>query len=211
MAGPSGATGLTSPLSADPAPEGRTRPSARRLLRITALVAVLALGVAWLLPPLGKGWAGAASGPPGSELDSRPDSTAARIKFVPSGEVRFGVEVRNTTFLPVVIDGLRTGRWAIEDVHLVLGTDPRTLSLEDGYVRAFAPITLSPGQTQFIGVVGRFQACQSARPNWATGSTATFSALRFDVRVAGFLPAEADVELIQPVELVGDADAACPA
>jgi hypothetical protein len=61
-----------------------------------------------------------------------------------------------------------------------------------------------------IGVIGRFPPCPNARPNWATGTSATFTALRFDVRVAGILPAEADVALLQAVELVGDADLACP-
>jgi hypothetical protein len=95
-------------------------------------------------------------------------------------------------------------------VHLILGVDPNLLSLDDEHVRAFERITLNPGASQFIGVVGRFPTCPNARPNWATGITATFTALRFDVRVAGLLPAEADVPLLQAVELVGDADVACP-
>jgi len=171
---------------------------------------LVAIVLAWLLPPLGTGNAGVAAGPPGSEQEADPQTDAVQIKFVPSGEVRFGVEIRNTTFLPVTIAGLRGGRWVIEDVHLVLGTDPDYVGLEDGHVRAFEPITLSPGATQLVGVIGRFPACPNARPNWATGTTATFTALRFDVRVAGILPAESDVALLQPVDLVGDADVACP-
>jgi hypothetical protein len=202
---------LTFPSNAEEPPAaGRRRPSAGRLITAGLLVVVVAIVVAWLLPPLGTGQSGAAAGPPGSEAGADPESGATQIRFVPAGEVRFGVEVRNTTFLPVTIDGLRGGRWVIEDVHLVLGTDPNLLSLADEHVRLFEPITLSPGATRLIGVVGRFPACPSARPNWATGTTATFTALRFDVRVAGLLPAEADVALLQPVELVGDADAACP-
>ena len=85
-----------------------------------------------------------------------------------------------------------------------------TLGLEDAQIVAFTPFTLPPGGSRFIGVIGRFPPCADARPNWAPGVGLKILVLRLDVRVAGVLPMEADVPLLQPLELRGNADVACP-
>lgn len=187
------------------------------LRRRTALVALLValvssgIGAAWLLRPLGPGSAGVASGPLGSDLGTASSTGAAVIWFVPSGRVAFGVEVRNTTFVPVTIEGLGSGDgsgFLLDDVRLVLGNGP-SFGLEDDQTRAFEPFSLGPGASQLIGIVGRFPDCAHARPNWTTGTGVTTYALRFDVRIAGILLAEADVALLQPVDLRGNDEEAC--
>jgi hypothetical protein len=165
-------------------------------LAAAALVVVIGIfAAAWLLPPLGTGTTGVASG-----------ST-----FIPSGRVTFGVEVQNTTFLPVTIDGLVGGRgdFSLEDVHLVLGDGP-ILGLDEGQTRPFEPFSLAPGETRLIGVVGHFPDCADARPNWSTGTGQTVSVLPLELRIAGVLPAAVDVPLLQPVDLIGNFDEACP-
>lgn len=187
------------------------RPRVRTILAGGAALLAVLVAVAWLVPPLGPGNAWVTSGPPGSDPGTSP-SGATDIRFVPSGRVGFGVEVRNTTFLPVVVDGLRfdLAAFLLDDARLVLGTDPDVIGLEDNQVRAFEPFTLVPGEVRLLGVVGRFPDCANARPNWSTGVGETIDALRLTVRIAGVLPAGADVPLLRPVELHGDADAACP-
>jgi hypothetical protein len=182
-----------------------------RLAAIAIVVAIGIIGAAWLLPPLGTGSAGVASGPPGSDQGTDPAEAAAQIKFIPSGRVAFGVEVRNITFVPVTIDGLDEGRTsvALKDVHLVLGEGP-IMGLDEAQTRAFEPISLAPGESRLIGVVGYFPDCADARPNWATGTGATIVSLLLEVRIAGILPTAAEVALIQAVDLLGNADEACP-
>lgn len=182
--------------------------------RLGAIALVVAIGIiaaAWLLPPLGSGSAGVASGPPGSDQGTDPVESAAQIKFIPSGRVAFGVEVRNTTFLPVTIDDLYLGgtSFLLEDAHLVLGEGP-ILGLEEGQTRAFEPISLAPRESRLIGVVGHFPECANARPSWTTGTGVTISSLLLEVRIAGILPAAADVPLLQTVDLLGNTDEACP-
>jgi hypothetical protein len=213
---------LTSPSSAEASPpEAAAGPGPRRRIGIPELLAVaigivvIAVAAAWLVPPLGTGNAGVAAGPPGSE--QTPDPTGGGdggdgILYVPSGEVRFGVEVRNTTFVPVTIDGLTDGtdNFLLGDSRLILGTDPELVDLADAHVRTFTPITLGPGETVLVGVVGRFPSCADARPNWATGVGVTVYTLWLDTHVAGVLPVQTGVALLMPVGLVGNADAACP-
>ncbi len=184
----------------------------RSTLAVLALVVVVVgIGAAWLLPSLGTGNAGAASGPPGSEHDADPETGAAVILFVPLGRVAFGVEVRNTTFLPVTIEGLVDdgSGFLLDGAHLVIGEGP-VLGLEVDQTRAFEPLSLAPGETRLIGVVGRFPDCAHARQNWSPGTYAVVDSLRLDVRIAGILPAEADVPLLQAVELQGNDEEACP-
>lgn len=188
------------------------RPRPRTVVAVVLALLVLVIAVAWLVPPLGTGNAGQASGPPGVDQGTDPDTGAAIITFVPAGSVAFGVEVVNTTFLPVTIDGLLDAgaeAFGLRDVRVVLGNDPTFIGLDDAHARPFETITLAPGATQLIGMVGRFPACANARPTWATGSEAGIRSLRLAVRVAGILPAQADVPLLIPVDLRGNADAAC--
>lgn len=187
----------------------------RRPAWLAALLVVLVgIGVAaaWLVPPLAKGDAGVAAGPPGGRTETGQDGESV-IFYLPGGRVGIGVEVRNATFVPVAITGL-TGGFAndflLESPSVVLGDEPGYLGLEDGHTIPFAPITLAPGGSRLIGVVGQFPDCAGARPNWATGSAVGIDSLHLDVRVAGILPREADVPLSIPVELRGDADTACP-
>jgi hypothetical protein len=186
------------------------RPRLRAILAGAAALLAVLVAVAWLIPPLGPGNGGVAGGPPGSDQGTSP-AGATIIGYVPSGRVAFGVEVRNTTFLPVIVEGLRFGPagFLLEDSHLVLGTDPNIMGLEEGQVHPFEPVTLAPGEVRLLGVVGRFPDCANARPNWATGAGVTIDALRLSVRIAGLLPADSDVPLLRPVDLLGDADAAC--
>ena len=184
------------------------RPRTALTLALGALVVLIA--AALLVPPLGRGSAGVTSGPPNGRTEGGPDG-AAVIFYLPGGKVGIGIEVRNSTFLPVTITGLTGGTavFALEDVGLVLAVDAGYVGLEEDHVRPFEPLTLAPGQAQLIGLVGAFPACTSARPNWSTGVGRVFRALRLDTRVAGLLPVVAEVPLFQPVELRGDADAAC--
>jgi hypothetical protein len=180
------------------------------VLAIVLGIAVIAIAAAWFVPPLGTGDAGVASGPPESEQTTDSSNGAVQITYVPSGRVAYGVVVRNTTFVPVVIDGLHGAEtFILDDVRLVLGNGASYLGLEDDHIRAFTPITLAPGDTQLIGLIGRFAACPDARPNWATGAGVTYFTIRLDVRVGGLLPVESDVALLQPFELLGNADKAC--
>jgi hypothetical protein len=112
----------------------------------------------------------------------------------------------------VRIDGLADGpgEFLLGESRLVLGTDPAMLDLADAHVRAFTPVMLEPGETRLVGIVGRFPSCEDARPNWATGVGITIYTLGLDTHVAGVLPVQAEVALLMPVELLGDADAACP-
>lgn len=178
-------------------------------LALAVLLGVV--GAAWLLPSLGTGNGGAASGPPGSEHDADPETGAAVILFVPLGRVAFGVEVRNTTFLPVTIEGLvgAGSGFLLDDAHLVIG-EGSVLGLEEGQTRAFEPLSLAPGDVRLIGVVGRFSDCAHAHPNWSTGTFARVDTLRLHVRIAGILPAQADVPLLQAVQLQGNDEEACP-
>jgi hypothetical protein len=184
----------------------------RALASLLVIVLIVGAGTAWLVPPLAKGDAGVAAGPPGGKTESGQHGETV-IFYVPGGTVGIGTEVRNASFVPVTITGLTGGfanAFLLQDTALVLGTDPGYVGLEDGHTIPFAPITLSPGESRLIGVVGRFPDCAAARPNWATGSGVGIDSLHFDVRIAGILPREADVPLLIPVELRGDADAACP-
>lgn len=186
----------------------------RTVVAVVLLLIVVGVAAAWLLPPLGTGNGGVASGPPGGRTETGVHGQSI-IYYVAGGRVAFGMEVRNTTFLPVTIVGLHdadagAGGFLLDGTHLLLGTDPTFLGLEDEHTRPFEPMTLGPGASRLIGVVGTFPTCADARPRWSTGVGIGIDSLLFDVRVAGLLPAGADVPLLQAVDLRGDADAACP-
>jgi hypothetical protein len=178
---------------------------------LVAVMGLLAFGVAaaWLMPPLAAGSSGVAQGPPGSGSTIGEDDVAT-IVFVPDGRVAFGVEVRNATFLPVTIVGLR----GVDDDSLqlvgataVLG-DGVVVGLDTAHTRPFEAVSLAPGETTLVGIAGNFPDCANAH-TWATGAGIQVDRLWLAVNIAGVLPREVEVPLLREVALVGS-ETACP-
>ncbi|MBI3750722.1 MAG: hypothetical protein HY263_03565 [Chloroflexi bacterium] len=183
---------------------------ARRAVLVALVLVSAVVAVAWTQEPLSPGNAAAVQGPP--DQSPPPSGTGAiAVAFEANARVAYGTEVRNG-LLPMTIDGLTVdqGGGLLTDLHLVLLRDPKLFDFADGSVRPFTPITLGPGETTTIGVVGRFVDCRTAVDHFSPSTSATLVELWLDVHVAG-LPRVAHVPLQLPVELLAPETRTCPA
>jgi hypothetical protein len=128
------------------------------------------------------------------------------FRFVPLEPIRWGLDVRNRSLVPVTIRGLdRSGEapsaLAIDQtLHLLAGD---SMGVEPDQLRPFTPVELAPGAEVFLAVSERFTECASARQHWGVpGSALLRQELRLDVSVIG-LARPARVTL--PFDLAYDA------
>jgi hypothetical protein len=186
--------------------------AARRVLFVVAVLAAALVGLALLTEPLEPGHGGAAEGPPDASAMPAGEPGDAAIAFEAGGRVAYGTEIRNGGLLPVTIDGLTPGQGGglLTDLRLGLLRDPGMLDIGDASLRPFEPVTLGPGDSTFIAVVGRFVDCRTAIDHFSPGAGVHVQELWLDVHILG-LPRVAHVPLRLIFELMGPAVRSCPA
>jgi hypothetical protein len=163
------------------------RPMSRRrlltsLFGLVLIAMLVVIGyVALAAPPLAFANSASVIGAIPHDEDGIPQYDVA---FADRGEVRWGVEVRNTLPVPVRIEGLAqselSGRALIDKPELHLLRDVRVIGVEAEAVRPFEPVTLGPGDAVFLAITDHFVDCATAHAGWALGS----GLVRSDVGVA---------------------------
>lgn len=192
---------------------GSVRSRPRRGLALAVVAAlVLVLGYAWLAEPLVTGNAGMAAGPAGTV--GVPNGQGGDYPYVAGARVAYGVEVRNSLLLPVTIEGLSPDVTAndglIQGSTLFLLRDANVIDNREGSLRPFAPVTLGPGETIFLMVVGNEADCRWAIDHFSPGTGVTYAQLRLRARVLG-LGRTVDVPLAGSLGLLAPETRTCPA
>lgn len=194
------------------AASGRGRPR-RWLAVVVAAALVLVLGYAWLAEPLVTGHAGMAAGPAGTT--GVPDGQGGvSYPYVAGARVAYGVEVRDSLLLPVTITGLDPDVTAndglIQGSTLFLLRDASVIDSQEAALRPFAPVTLGPGESVFMMVVGTEADCRWATDHFSPGTGVTYVQLRLSAQVLG-LGRSVDVPLMSGLELLAPETRTCPA